>query len=84
MNVSQDTINLVDTVPYYDVNIIWDSEAHMWVAIADDILLTLENKSFDTLIERVKAAASEILELNFKPYTNVQLRFIPERFVAVS
>jgi len=68
---------------YYDVNIIWDSEAHVWIAVADDIPLALESESFDRLIERVKVAAPEILELNFKQSTNFELRFIPERFVAV-
>ena len=73
----------MDAIPYYDVTIFWDSEAHVWVAVADDIPLTLESKSFDALVERVKVATPEILEMNFKPSTNFQLRFIPERFVAV-
>lgn len=67
----------------YDVNLFWDDEALVWVAIADDIPLSLESDSFDKLIERVKLAAPEILELNSKPSTNIQLKFISERLVAV-
>jgi len=74
---------MTDLMDYYDVNITWDNEAHVWVAVADDIPLALESESFDKLVERVRVVAPEILELNFKPSTNFQLRFIPERFVAV-
>ena len=67
--------------PCYDVNIIWDDEACVWVALADDIPLALESDSFDLLIERVKVAAPEILELNFKPCTSFCLRFSSERLI---
>ena len=48
----------------YIINIIWDDEASVWVAISDDIPLALESGSLDALIERVKIAAPEILALN--------------------
>ena len=50
----------------YNIDIIWDEEAQVWCAICDDIPLALENSSFDTLIQRVKTTAHEILELNGK------------------
>ena len=65
----------------YNVNIAWDDEAHVWVAIADDIPLALEGGSYDALIERVKIAASEILELNNKPHDPLRLRFTSDRLV---
>jgi len=65
----------------YDVNIVWDEEAHVWVATADAIPLALEGGSYDALIERVKTAAPEILELNAKPYDPLRLRFTSERLV---
>ena len=48
----------------YKINIFWDNEAEVWVAISDDIPLALENDSLDRLIERIKIVAPEILFLN--------------------
>ena len=46
------------------VNIKWDSEAHVWLAINDEIGLALESGSYDALLERVRIAVPEMLELN--------------------
>ena len=59
----------------YDVDINWDEDAGVWCAICDNIPLALESHSFDALIERVKYAAFEILELNGKSDGNIQLCF---------
>ncbi|MCL2295285.1 MAG: DUF1902 domain-containing protein [Spirochaetes bacterium] len=59
----------------YEIMLIWDDEARVWIAINDDIPLTLENGSLDLLIERVRLATPEILELNNKEYQNVYLNF---------
>jgi len=48
----------------YKINFIWDDEAHVWVAICDELPLALEHGSFDALVEKVKIAAVEIHELN--------------------
>jgi len=64
------------------VKMLWDDEAHVWVAISDDIPLALEGGSYDALIERVKTAAPEILEMNEKPTSPLRLRFMSERLVA--
>lgn len=49
----------------YVVNLTWDPEASVWVATSDDIPgLVLESGSFDALLERVRFAAPELLELN--------------------
>jgi len=48
----------------YIIDVNWDADAGVWYAICDDIPVALESNSFDALIERVKVAAHEILELN--------------------
>ncbi len=51
----------------YTVDLSWDDEKRVWYAVCDDIPIALESNSFDALIERVKIAAPEILELNNLP-----------------
>ena len=49
----------------YVVNLVWDSEAGVWIATSDDIPgLVLESGSFDALLERVRYAVPELLALN--------------------
>jgi len=49
----------------YKVNFMWDEEAAVWVATSDDVKgLVLEHSSLDVLMERVKLAAPELIELN--------------------
>lgn len=49
----------------YTVKLTWDSEASMWIATSDDVPgLVLESNSYDALIEKVKFAIPELLELN--------------------
>ena len=48
----------------YKVNFTWDDEASVWIAQSDDIPgLVLEGGSLDALIERVRFAAPELIEL---------------------
>jgi len=52
-------------MPDYKVNFLWDGEASVWVATSDDIPgLVLESGSFDALMERVRFAVPELVELN--------------------
>lgn len=47
------------------VKFTWDPEARVWIAESDDVPgLVLESGSFDALVERVRFAARELLELN--------------------
>ena len=63
----------------YKVNFIWDEEAGVWIAQSDDIPgLILEGGSLDALIERVRFAAPELIELNNAPSVN-SLYFSVER-----
>ncbi len=49
----------------YKINLIWDNEANVWIATSDDVEgLVLESGSLDALIERVRFAIPELLELN--------------------
>ncbi|MDR1059972.1 MAG: DUF1902 domain-containing protein [Clostridiales bacterium] len=49
----------------YIVNLVWDGEAAVWVATSEDIPgLVLESGSLDALMERVRFAIPELLELN--------------------
>jgi len=59
----------------YTVDVNWDETAGVWCAVCDDIPVALESNSFDALIEKVKTAAYEILELNGKMTDNISLCF---------
>ena len=60
------------------VKMVWDDG--IWYTKADEELgLVLESKSLDTLIERVRIAAPEMLELNCNYIGKVQIIFEIER-----
>jgi hypothetical protein len=59
----------------YDIDVSWDETAGIWCAVCDEIPLAFESNSFDALIEKVKTAAHEILELNQKLTAGTQLCF---------
>lgn len=64
----------------YKVNIVWDSEASVWVATSKDVPgLVLESGSFDALLERVRYAIPELIELNHQKAPVYQLTFLSER-----
>lgn len=49
----------------YTINCLWDGEADVWTATSDDIPgLVLESGSLDALMERVRFALPELIELN--------------------
>ena len=48
----------------YKVFFTWDGEANVWIASSEDIHgLILEHSSFDTLMEKVRLAVPELLEI---------------------
>ena len=56
----------------YTVLFTWDDEANVWVATSPDVIgLVLESESLDVLMERVKNAIPELLELNSQKPANV-------------
>ena len=49
----------------YTVYVTWDAQAAVWIAQSEDIPgMVLESGSFDALLERIRFAAPELLELN--------------------
>ena len=65
----------------YVINLFWDEEASVWGAINDQIPITLESGSLDLLIERVRSAVPELLELNGLSEEVTMLRFQAERLM---
>ncbi len=63
----------------YIVKFTWDHDAGVWIATSEDVPgLVLEGGSLDALIERVKYAVPELLELNHVP-ANSRILFRMER-----
>jgi hypothetical protein len=62
----------------YAILLSWDDEASVWTAVNNEIPIALESDSLDMLIERVKIAAPELLELNKNNHTNITLHFTME------
>ena len=64
----------------YNVNVVWDAESRVWFTKSDDIQgLNLESGSFDALIERVKIAVPELMEINHETAPAYNLNFISTR-----
>ncbi len=64
----------------YLIRFQWDSEASVWIATSDDVPgLILESGSFDALIERVRFAVPELLELSGTDSKNLPLCIQSER-----
>lgn len=69
----------------YKINVLWDDEAGVWVATSDDIPgLVLESGSFDALLERVRFAVPELLELNRDTQSEMLLTFVTERLERIA
>ena len=68
----------------YTVMIMWDNDAAVYVATSDEIPgLVLESGSFDALIEKIRFAVPELLQLNNKADV-VDLTIMSERHCLVS
>jgi len=62
------------------VKLVWDEETDIWYTETSDIPgLVLHSSSFDTLIERVRLAAPELLEENLNYAGPVYISFEAER-----
>lgn len=67
------------------IKMTWDPEALVWIAESDDVPgLVLESGSFDALIERVRFAIPELLELNNRPRSPLSLNFVSSRHEQVA
>jgi len=63
----------------YVVTITFDDEAQKWYAQNDKIPILLEDWSVDALMNRVKLAVPEMLEINNMPHTEFNLIFKMEK-----
>jgi predicted RNase H-like HicB family nuclease len=65
----------------YTVLLTWDDEAYVWLASSEDVPgLALEGGSLDALMERVKYAIPDLLDLKD---TNIKINLKAERFTEV-
>ncbi len=49
----------------FQVKALWDNEAHVWVAMSDDIPgLITESETFEELVMKLKIVIPELLEAN--------------------
>jgi hypothetical protein len=68
----------------YTIKLFWDEESSTWVATSNDIPgLVLGSGSVDLLMERVRFAAPEIMELNNLDGKNCILHFHFDRYAKV-
>lgn len=49
---------------FMSIDIKWDENANVWIAINDELGITLEDASYDKLIDRLKIAIPEMCKLN--------------------
>lgn len=64
----------------YIIDFLWDNEADVWVATSKDVPgLILESGSFDALVERVRYAIPELIELNTAGHLPINVTFRSER-----
>jgi predicted RNase H-like HicB family nuclease len=65
----------------YTILLTWDEEAYVWLASSEDVPgLALEGGSLDALMERVKYAVPDLLDLKD---TDIKINFKAERLAAV-
>ena len=63
----------------------WDDESSVWIAESQDLPgLILESGSFDALVERVKIAIPDLLELNGVQHPKAKIHFKAERLAVVA
>ena len=64
------------------IKMVWEDD--VWIAESEDELgIVLESDSFDTLVERVRMAVPEMLELNCDYRGDFQIHFEAERLVTM-
>jgi len=72
-------------MPEYTIDLFWDDEASVWIAESQDLPgLILESESFDTLVERVKKAIPDLLDLSGTVHNQIKLHFKAERLAVVA
>lgn len=68
----------------YTVTTTWDENSNVWIATSKNIPgLVLESGSLDALIERIKFAVPELLELNLQEKEPVTILIKSEKYQQV-
>ena len=71
-----------------NIEAFWDNEANVWVATSEDALgLTLEAETVEALVEKLRLAVPEMIELNDPDYGHMDipvLLFARQQFIASS
>jgi len=77
--------NYTNTMIEVAITLFWDEEASVWIAESQDLPgLILESGSFDALVERVKTAIPDLLELDKVERPQVKIHFKAERLAVVA
>ena len=64
----------------YRIIFSWDGEANVWIATSEDIHgLILEHSSFDALMEKVRIAVPELLEIENRLHGAVSIDCVASR-----
>ena len=64
----------------YRIKMLWDNDAAVWIATSQDVPgLVLESGSFDALLERIRYAVPELIELNGEKASVYNLTYEMER-----
>lgn len=67
------------------IQMLWDEDAQVWTAESEDIPgLVLESGSLDALIERVRFAVPELLELNGSVKAPLTMHLVSQRMERVA
>ena len=62
------------------IRMLWDEDAQVWIATSEDVPgLVMESGSFDALIERLRIAVPELLQLNGAAQPEYRLDYQPTR-----
>ncbi len=63
-----------------EIKFLWDAESAVWIATSKDVPgLILESGSFDALVERVKQAVPELIDMEGQKASGVRLSYSTER-----
>ncbi len=69
-----------DIIMSYRIKFFWDDEAAVWIATSQDVPgLVLESGSFDALVERVRIAVPELVNMNGPRTDTLKLSYYTER-----
>jgi len=68
----------------YTINCSWDDETHIWYAANDEIPIILGSGFLDALMERVKFAVPDMLEINGLSHTDVSINFVCTKHVELT